>query len=255
MRVLNWRMSCCVFCVFLLTFAFLPVSANAISTSNIANTNCSGSLTSSLQDGASFACTGNFTLDGGTVTSDSLINISATGDLLLDNLIFTAPNITFSVLSGMMTIGSGVVINSNSIILAGDTAITITKGALINLLLGSNNNIVAGKGFPLGGGGAGILSAGDGGGLNLGAGSGNVLVLVGNLPLTGGTLVLGSGGFLTMGGNPNSPAVVLSAVPELSTYAMMLLGVLGLAGIRRKSTQAAKSHKSFLLAQAFPKCL
>jgi len=218
---------------------FLPIAANAASTSSIANTNCSGSLTSSLLNGASFACAGNLTLDGGFVTSDSLINISATGDLFLDNLTFTAPNVTFSVLSGMMTIGSGVVINSNSIILAGDTGITVAQGALINILPGSNNNVGAGTGFPLGGGGltlsaGGALSSGAGGGLNLGAGSGGILGLGGNLPVAGGTLVVGSGGLISLGSSGGGTLFSVTSVPEPASYAMMLAGILGLISFRRR---------------------
>lgn len=179
----------------LLTFAFLPLSANAISTASIVITSCSGDLTTSLLDNASFACSGNFTLDGGFVTSDSLINISADGELFLDNLTFTAPNITFSALSGM-AIGKGVVFNSGSITL-------VSSGGAVNVL----------------------------GTVNVPA--------VGNIVLNqdpyfvinpGGNINLGSGAPITV----TTP--VLTAVPEPSTYAMMLFGIFSLASISRKST-------------------
>ncbi len=220
----------------LLIFGFLPNSANAISTASIVNTSCSGDLTSSLLNGASFTCSGNFTLDGGTVTSDSLINISSTGDLFLDNLILTAPNVSFSVLSGILTLGSGVLINANSTVLSSNNSIIVAQSALINIFPGSNNNVVAGTGFPLGGGlnlSAGVtLSTGAGG-------SGNVFTNGTNLPVAGGTILLGSGGLglqINSSGDPYAPAIVLAAVPEPSTYAMMLFGILSLASIRRKST-------------------
>jgi hypothetical protein len=44
-----------------------------------------------------------------------MINITADGDLLLDNIALTAPNIMVSVLSGMMAIGNGVVLNGSSV--------------------------------------------------------------------------------------------------------------------------------------------
>jgi hypothetical protein len=175
--------------------AFLPISANAISTVSVANSNCSGELTASTLDGASFACAGNFTFTDGFVTSDSLINISATGDLFLDNLVFTAPNITFSVLSGMMTIGNGVVFNGNSVNLT-------SNNSPVN-----NNPINIRPGV--------IFSLGSGGNLTL---------------IQDQNLVIYPGGNIDVIQTP-----ILTAVPEPSTYALMLVGTLGLLSIRRKS--------------------
>jgi hypothetical protein len=118
----------CALCL----LAFLPITANATSTASITSTNCSGSLTTSLLDGASFACAGNLTLDGGFVTSDSLINISADGDLFVNNLVFTSPNVTFTALSGTIEIGSGFVVNANSAILT---------ASIINIALGAQFNV------------------------------------------------------------------------------------------------------------------
>ena len=177
----------------LLTFAFLPLSANAISTASIVNTGCSGDLTTSLLDNASFACAGNLKLDGGFVTSDSLINISADGDLFLDNLIFTAPNVSFSVLSGMMTIGGSVVINGSSVNL-------ISNGGAVNVL----------------------------GAFNINSGANITLNQDPNLVINpGGNLNLGPGATI----NVKTP--ILTAVPEPNTYAMMFLGLLGLIGFSR----------------------
>lgn len=217
-----------ILCV-LLTLAFLPISANAISTSSITNTNCSGNLTTSLLGGVSFVCAGNLTLDGGLVTSDLLINISADGDLFLDNLTFTAPNVSFSVLSGMMTLNSSVVLNSNSIILTGD--VKVNQGVLFNVNAGNGADYSLSTIVPLNAGGT--IFTGAGGDLYFGVGSGYNLIPRTNLPVVGGTLVLGSGGIFTTGGNPYSPATLLTAVPEPSTYAMMLAGILGLISFRR----------------------
>jgi hypothetical protein len=110
----------------------LPISAQASSTASIINTNCSGSLTSSLIDGASFVCAGNLTLDGGFITSDSLISISVDGDLFVNNIVFTSPNITFEALSGTIDIGGGLVANANSLILTA-SIINIAKDAKLNI--------------------------------------------------------------------------------------------------------------------------
>lgn len=204
---------------------FLPISANALSTSSIGNTNCSGSLTTSLLNGASFACAGNLTLDGGFITSDSLINISADGDLFVDNLTLTAPTVTFTNLSGTLTIGSAVVVNTSG---------AIIQGSQDSILNWSKFNI------PQGSGGA-VLVIGDGGDLKVGAGSGYVLNPGNNTPVVGGILTIigsgiGSGNITTTGSIDNGSLISVMAVPEPSTYAMMLAGILGLASIRRKST-------------------
>ena len=199
----------CVFCL----IAFLPIAANATSTSSITNTSCSGSLTTSLLDGASFACAGNLTLDGGFITSDSLINISADGDLFLDNLTFTAPNVTFSVLTGALIIGSGIIVNTSTAIIQNTTKAVVTWNEL---------NIPQGSGA--------VLTIGDGKDLKVSPGSGYVLNLGSNTPVVGGTLIIGSGSsaLITTGVFVNDPAFSVAAVPEPSTYAMMLLGLIAL---------------------------
>ena len=119
-----------VFCFLIL----LPFTANAtsVSSASIINTNCSGTLTSSLLDGASFSCAGNLTLDGGSITSDSKINISVDCDFFLDNLTLSAPNVTFSSISGALNVGSGVIINANYSLLAANY-IFIASGATFNV--------------------------------------------------------------------------------------------------------------------------
>lgn len=112
--------------------AFLPTVANATSVINVTNTNCSGEFAVSTLDGASFACSGNLSLDGGFVTSDSLINISVGGDLNVNNLVFTSPNVTFDALSGTIEVGSGFIVNTKSAILNG-WIINIAQAAQFNV--------------------------------------------------------------------------------------------------------------------------
>lgn len=206
----------CTLCL----LAFLPITANATSTSSITNTNCSGNLTSSLLDGASFVCAGNLTLDGGFVTSDSLINISADGDLFLDNLTFTAPNITLSVLTGMLKIGSNVVLNAGS-----NFNVAGGNSAPISIIQSTPKAIISWTNFD--------ITLNPGTAVNFNAGSPNTVVLN---RVGGGALSLISGNISTSELVTNGSVLNVTAVPEPNTYAMMLLGVLGLVYIQRKST-------------------
>jgi hypothetical protein len=193
----------------------LPISAQATTTSSIINTSCSGTLTSSLVDGASFACAGNLTLDGGFITSDSLINISADGDLFLDNLTLTAPNVTLSVLAGLLRVGSNVMINgvSSLIVTDGSTSpVTIKQNSMAEIVSWNDFNI--GKESSVN--------------FNVGSGSTAVLNRIG-----GGTLTLISGNITTSGSSGNGLELSVAAVPEPSTYLLVLLG-LGLITYRRK---------------------
>jgi hypothetical protein len=193
----------------------LPISAQATTTSSIINTSCSGTLTSSLVDGASFACAGNLTLDGGFITSDSLINISADGDLFLDNLTLTAPNVTLSVLAGLLRVGSNVMINgvSSLIVTDGSTSpVTIKQNSMAEIVSWNDFNI--GKESSVN--------------FNVGGGSTAVLNRIG-----GGTLTLISGNITTSGSSGNGLELSVAAVPEPSTYLLVLLG-LGLITYRRK---------------------
>ena len=196
----------------------LPVAANAASTASITNTNCSGLLTASTLDGASFACAGNLTLDGGFVTSDSLINISADGDLFVDNLTFTAPNISFSVLTGMLTMGSNVILNAGA-------NLTVTGGsaAPVAIIQSIPKSIISWNNFD--------ISLNPGSDINLKAGSGSSIVLN---RVNGGALTLISGNIATSGSSGSGLELTVAAVPEPSTFAMMLAGVLGLISFRRR---------------------
>ena len=234
------------FLCILLNFVFLPLLANATSNASITSSTCSGNLTTSLLDGASFACAGNLTLDGGFVTSDSLINISADGDLFLDNLALTAPNVTFSNLSGMLAIGSGVVINISTAILQNSpqsivswSNLNTAQGDIVNFRQGSGTKTVLNKVIDLVNVPTGSVSISDGGNLSLSNSNGVINLTGSNTPVVGGKLVVGSVGsgviLTTTGSVVNNSGLTVTAVPEPNTYAMMLLGMFGLAYIQRKS--------------------
>lgn len=233
-----------LFCAMCLLALFpIAASATSISSSSIVNSNCSGILTSSLLDGASFACAGNFTLDGGSITSDSVINILADGDLFLDNLTLTAPNVNLSNLTGMLKIGNSVVIN---------TPITVNENAPKSILswsefsLSQGDTITFNVGISSGGStelgkvdiSTGSLSLGHGGSLHLGNTNGVIYPEAINTPILGGALVISSGSDVNllisdavMLSNP--PTFSVASIPEPATYAFMLLG-LGLILLRRK---------------------
>ena len=221
--------------------AIFPISAHATTVASIINTSCSGSLTSSLVDGASFSCAGNLTLDGGFITSDSLINISADGDLFVDNLTFTAPNVTFSVLNGMLTMGSAAVVNTSMAILQSNpntilnwSGFNIGQGATVNLNLGQPSkatlNSILGINQTL----SGVLTLSSGGSISLDNTNGLMLPPNNTSSTRGGSIVItGSGELITTGGGSYNPPIAVSAVPEPSTYFMVLLG-LGFIMFRRK---------------------
>jgi filamentous hemagglutinin family protein len=257
MHLFGWHHMSRLLCALCL-LALLPNAANASSYSSIANTNCSGDLTISVLDGASFACAGNLTLDGGFVTSDSLINISADGNLFLDNLTLTAPTISFSVLTGMLTLGSNMVISAGSnftatgednapVMIRQITSNSVLSGSEFNISQGSavifNQRGVSKAVLDRVVGAAGVISVGNspteiGGNLSFSNTSGIAISQLTNTPVVGGALSLGSGsGELVIAGAVlNEPLFSVAAVPEPSTYAMMFLGILGLVTIRRQST-------------------
>lgn len=70
-----------------------PWYAQATQTIDQSTIDCSESLTLLTQDNLTAQCTGNMSITGGTWTSDTLISLSATGDLSLFGVTLQAPNI------------------------------------------------------------------------------------------------------------------------------------------------------------------
>lgn len=73
-----------------------PWCAQAIQMIDQSTLDCSESLTLLTQDNVTAQCTGNLSITGGTWTSDTLISLSATGDLSLFGVTLLAPNISWS---------------------------------------------------------------------------------------------------------------------------------------------------------------
>lgn len=145
-----------------------------------------------------------------------MINISADGDLFLDNLTLTAPNVTLSVLAGLVRMGSNVMINgaSSLIVTDGSTSpVTIKQNSMAEIVSGNDFNIgkESSVNFNVGGGSAAVLNR-----------------------ISGGTLTLISGNVATTGSSGNGLELSVATVPEPSTCLMVLLG-LGLIAFRRKS--------------------
>ncbi|MBY0578313.1 MAG: hypothetical protein K2P57_04615 [Burkholderiales bacterium] len=130
----------------------LPPVADAASTISVANMSCSGAQTSSLVNFLSLNCTGDLSLIGGTLASDSKIVLTASGSLTLDNLLVSAPQIDLT--ANTMTLGSGASFNagnSMNIYAPGNSstpAITSAAGGSISIG-GVTYPIVAGSGSVL----------------------------------------------------------------------------------------------------------
>ena len=131
----------------------------------------------------------------------------------------------------MLTLGSNMVIS------AGSNLTAATGNVSINPIVQSSPKAIMSWGnFDI------TLSRGSA--INFNAGSSYTLLPRTDLPVVGGMLVLNnSGGILNVSSgsitNLGSAGVgsnlVLTAVPEPSTYAMMFFGFLGLASVRRKT--------------------
>lgn len=94
-------------------FLLTSLSAHA-SYLDVGTVSCSGVGSFDIFDDAVVSCTGDFSIDGNTITSDQSITISADGYLNLDNLLIQAPTVTISALTDLY-IGAGVVISGDTI--------------------------------------------------------------------------------------------------------------------------------------------
>lgn len=120
-----------------LTLSLLaPWYAQATQTIDQSTIDCSESLTLLTQDNVTAQCTGNLSITGGTWTSDTLISLSATGNLSLLGVTLAAPDISLAggqilVDAASTLTGTGhLVINGGPITLEVPTVRDVTRSPL-----------------------------------------------------------------------------------------------------------------------------
>lgn len=126
--------------------SLFSLSAEAVSSSTVDSLDCSDSLSVSLLDTASFSCVGNLSLSGGGITSDSKIEITSSGSLVLTNLSIVAPIVELSSQNGQLSIGNGVLINTSSFLATVGSGVVpsfiVAPGASISLGSGEATRII-----------------------------------------------------------------------------------------------------------------
>lgn len=220
----------------LAALTLLPSLSNAAPAVNLSAMSCSGTQSLSFAGYLSLGCTGNFSLSGGSIISDSWIQISSGGSLLLDHLAIAAPQISlFS--GGFLSIGKNASLDISAfnagIITIGVRPITPFIGvrpitpfpASIagTILIGNRFNNEDAQ-ISLGGGGDLSLAARSTWLPSTGAG------LIS--PWQGGALSLTEGGNISISnasGNANS-YITISPVPESGAAVMLLAGLCVVGG-------------------------
>lgn len=192
-----------------------PWYAQATQTIDQSTIDCSESLTLLTQDNLTAQCTGNMSITGGTWTSDTLISLSATGDLSLFGVTFLAPNITVASNQFQLGDGSRLALAGPSVIRPGEISVLTTTagdgGGNIRLSAGASVQVGALEAlFP-----ASTISIGQGGVIALTADHSGLTVE--GVSLVGSTLTT-------------------SPVPEPGTWALALAGLAGLMLRLRRQT-------------------
>lgn len=202
----------------------LPLASHASAQISLANTNCSGDMALSSDSGITFNCTGNLSLDGGWLTSDSPISLLASGDLTLNNLRLYAPAISLSSLTGSLTIGSNVLFDA--------THTAVLTGGATPVDRWSPRPVIAWQSFEIGLNPGSVISVSSSNSNPINQTMIHRPALAGSLVLTAAQsqmLIHESRITLT-----NNAGMNVSAVPEPDGYMLMLAG-LGLLACRRKS--------------------
>lgn len=190
--------------------ACLTFAVNAAASSSFDSVVCSGSQTESLVEGTSLFCSGDFSLVGGAIISESKVAITADGGLSLANLSINAPVIELTSLGGLLSVGNNVFLTGQSIFLTAGTSLTIDASSTINVSGDGQGDPgirpPAGGTITVGGREIGRI-IGTGGGLR---------------PIDLGEIEIQPGGDISL---------FTPAIPEPSTYLTMLFGLMGVAGM------------------------
>ncbi|WP_232410960.1 PEP-CTERM sorting domain-containing protein [Methylophilus sp. 5] len=203
--------------------ACMPLASHASAQISLANTNCSGDMALSSGSGISLSCTGNLSLDGGWLKSDSQISLFASGDLTLNNLSLYAPEITLSNLTGSLTIGSNVLFDITH-------TLALTSGATpIDRWL--PRPVIEWQSFDIGLNSGAVISVSNS--------TSATQQTIAHRPALAGSLVLTPAqsqmfiheSRITL---INSAGINVSAVPEPDSYMMILAGL----GLRADGLQA-----------------
>lgn len=162
-------------------FLFSALSANA-SYMDLGTVNCSGVGSFDIFDDAVLSCTGDFAIDGNSITSNQSITITAEGFLNLDNLLIQAPVITISALTDLY-IGSGVDMSGDDIRISAVDSI-----AIYGLVSALNGSITLDSGA-----GISCLATSIAGSLTIGSGAAVTTGSCSNLDARSGSIDLGNG--------------------------------------------------------------
>lgn len=92
----------------------LPVAAGAAPLFDVGNVSCAGTQNLSFTDGISLGCSGDLSLTGGSIVSDSKIFIQVGGSLVLNVDRVFAPVVHIEGAGGKMTTGSNTLISGSA---------------------------------------------------------------------------------------------------------------------------------------------
>lgn len=110
---------------------------------DLGSSSCSGVSTFDIFDVASIDCTGDFLIDGNSLTSEFSISISANGQLSLENIYLNAPSISLYSRAGEISLGPGVLIEANEVVVeaVGVDSIFNVDQSVMTIITSSNDPI------------------------------------------------------------------------------------------------------------------
>lgn len=195
---------------------FLPMVSHATASLYLSNSLCSGALSLSTSGGIALNCAGNMTLAGGWMADERQISLVASGDLTLDHFTLSAPEIQLSSLTGLLSLGSNVRIDTRDSRASTQTAVIVDRWLTPGIHSWQPFDITRAPGGALSIQSPALPAAGNAQIRVLPEGIGGSLQIVGQPSLRPAN----TGIVLT-----NHVAVGLSAVPEPDRAMLLLTGV------------------------------